>query len=116
MRKFSIAALVCLGTLAVAGPSQAGPLSAPALLGSDASRAAMNEVTADEAATPARYNGRGYRGGRHYGWNRGYHYGPRYRYGYAPRYYAPRNYGYRNYGYGPRNYGYGVGPGIRLYW
>jgi hypothetical protein len=113
MRKFSIPVLVCFGALAFAAPSQAAPLSAAALLGSDASRAAMNEVTADEAATPVRYNGRGY--GHHYGWNRGHHYGWRHRYGVAPRYYATRNYGYRNYGYGPRNYGYG-GPGIRLYW
>ncbi len=107
MRTFSIPALVCLGALAFAAPSQAAPLSAAAALGSDASRAAMTDTTT-EATTPVRYNGRGYRGGRHYGWNRGYH-GPRHRYGFAPRYFGPR-YGY----YGPRNYG--GGPGVRLNW
>src|SRR4051794_36336961 len=108
MRKISIAAAVCFGPLAFAAPSQSAPLSAAGSLGSEASRAAMNQVTTDEVATPVRYHGRVY-SRPHYGWNRGHHYGWRNRYVH-PRY-SPRNYGY----YGPRRYGYG-GPGIQLYW
>jgi hypothetical protein len=108
MRKLSIAALMCCGALAFASPSKAGPLSAAGSLGSEASRASMNNVTADEAVTQVRYHGN--RGVRHYGWNRGHHYGWRHRYVH-PRYFGPR-YGY----HGPRTYGYGYAPGIRLYW
>ena len=95
MKRRLVAALVCAGAFAFASPSGAAPLSAAGSLGGGATRSAIDETIANEAATQVRYNRRAY-----YGWNRGRHYGWRNHgwrhrhYGWGPRYYAPRFYGY----------------------